>query len=217
MFSILTIAMLFLTISGEISSQQQSDTKFRALNASPDVPAIDIYTNDDLILNELNFKELSSYQSTSPGEYTIKVFPEGADPKNEDPLLEEVIKLNNEKAHTIVASGKKDDLKLQVFGDDLSSNENAKVRLVHLAPGAPSVDIIANDKPIFEEISYREGSEYIEVPAGTYNVSVLPSGQEKSVFDIPNVTLHEGTNYSAFAIGILDGEPMLDILLTIDE
>lgn len=51
-------------------------------------------------------------------------------------------------------------------------NMSAYVRLVHIAARAPDVDIYLNDKLIIPSLKYREFTNYIKLPSGTYNIKV---------------------------------------------
>jgi Domain of unknown function (DUF4397) len=61
---------------------------------------------------------------------------------------------------------------------------NARVRVVHLAPTANNVDIfvtavgadLALATPTLANVPYRGVSAYLSVPAGTYQVRVVPAG-----------------------------------------
>jgi hypothetical protein len=61
--------------------------------------------------------------------------------------------------------------------DDPAGNMGgARVRVVHASPDAPAVDILVNDGAAFENLSFEGISDFVEVPAGTYNVKVVPAG-----------------------------------------
>lgn len=77
----------------------------------------------------------------------------------------------------------------------------ARVRLAHLVPDAPAVDIFADGAPIAEDVPYRTVSEYLEVPPGTYQIQVAPAGAgvEAAVID-EELDVPEGV-FSVAAIG----------------
>lgn len=52
----------------------------------------------------------------------------------------------------------------------------AEVRVLHAAVDAPAVDIYASGALLGGPLAYGEISDYIEVPAGTYQVQVVPTG-----------------------------------------
>lgn len=58
--------------------------------------------------------------------------------------------------------------------DIVKSNDNmsAYVRVVHIAARGPDVDIYVNDKLTIASLKYREFTDYINLPSGTYNIKV---------------------------------------------
>jgi hypothetical protein len=67
------------------------------------------------------------------------------------------------------------DLELLAFVDDNSppASGMAHVRFIHLDPGAPAVNIVANGSAIlFEDIEYKENGGYLPVDADTYDITV---------------------------------------------
>ncbi|MBN1552748.1 DUF4397 domain-containing protein [bacterium] len=78
----------------------------------------------------------------------------------------------------------------------------ASIRIVHLSPDAPAVDIWANKTAkVIENLPFPNGTEYLDVTPGTYTFDVVPRGAgiENSVLTIENLVLESGTAYSAAA------------------
>lgn len=88
------------------------------------------------------------------------------------------------------------------------------VRLFHAAPGAPEADIYANGKLIGKRLSYGQFTDYIAMPAGTYNIEAFPVGLKDSPILSVNIPLAEKTVYTLSLIGIL---PQIGILPVEDE
>jgi len=57
-------------------------------------------------------------------------------------------------------------------------NENmlSYIRLLHAAPKAPAVDVYVNDNLLVKNFNYRQFTDYVKIPSGTYNVKVYTSG-----------------------------------------
>lgn len=190
----------------------------RLLHASPDAPAVDVYINKDKIISGMKFKELSEYLSIDEGSYDIKVFASGNKPKKSDPILEENLTFTAGEASTLAVSGMAEDLDLNELSDDLSTNENeAKLRVLHLSPDAPKVDVYSLDTPVVTGVGYSKATEYQSLPEGEYSLDIRPAGQDKAIFNVPNVELKKGENYTAIAIGLLKGEPAFDLILAKDK
>lgn len=57
-------------------------------------------------------------------------------------------------------------------------NENmiSYVRLLHAAAKAPTVDVYVNDNLLVRKFNYREFTDYVKLPSGTYNVKIYTTG-----------------------------------------
>lgn len=89
-----------------------------------------------------------------------------------------------------------------------SGDETARVRVLHLAPDAPDVDVFVNDgeDPVVQELGFPDGTDYLEVPAGTYDFDVAASGgtADDAVLSIDDLALDSGASYTAVAFDELD-------------
>jgi hypothetical protein len=79
----------------------------------------------------------------------------------------------------------------------------AQVRVAHLAPDAPNVDVYVNGDPVLTDVPYTTVSDYLSLPAGTQQVTVYPTGDTTSpVIDAP-VELAAGGAYTVAAVGLV--------------
>lgn len=78
----------------------------------------------------------------------------------------------------------------------------ALLRVVHAAPDAPAVDVLAGTTPLFVGLPYRQFTGYIEVPAGNYVVNIRAAGGSTNVFSKP-FTLPAGAAVTVYAVGNL--------------
>jgi Domain of unknown function (DUF4397) len=62
--------------------------------------------------------------------------------------------------------------------NNIIQNENmmSYVRLLHAAPKAPAVDVYVNDSLLVRNFNYREFTDYVKLPSGTYNLKVYATG-----------------------------------------
>lgn len=63
-----------------------------------------------------------------------------------------------------------------VPGPDYGNENEARLRVVHASPDAPTVDVCANGSAAFENAAFGEATAYASVPAATYAVRVVPAG-----------------------------------------
>jgi hypothetical protein len=79
----------------------------------------------------------------------------------------------------------------------------AQVRVAHLAPDAPNVDVYVNGDPVLTDVPYTTVSDYLSLPAGTQQVTVYATGDTTSpVIDTP-VELAAGGAYTVAAVGLV--------------
>jgi subtilisin family serine protease len=100
---------------------------------------------------------------------------------------------------------------------ELTVFEVAYLQVAHLAPFAEdaSVTITLNDEPALTNFGYGDSTEYIELPAGEYDVAVFPTGSGVAAIEA-TVTLMAETYYTAIAVGDGDNQGLELILLEDD-
>jgi hypothetical protein len=93
---------------------------------------------------------------------------------------------------------------------DLSSEDSdatARVRVVHLGPDAPPVDVYIGTAAALTGLAFTEGSAAGEVPAGRVDFAVTAAAAPLStaVATLGEVLLEEDRDYTIFAFGELSG------------
>jgi Domain of unknown function (DUF4397) len=82
-------------------------------------------------------------------------------------------------------------------------SEDAQVRVAHLSPDAPNVDVYVNGEPVLTDVPYTTISSYLSLPAGTQQVTVYAAGDtSRPVIDTP-VELAAGGAYTIAAVGLV--------------
>ncbi|MDQ0255190.1 hypothetical protein J2S74_002572 [Evansella vedderi] len=191
-------------------------THIRLLHASPDAPNVDVYFKKENIFSEIPFKEISEYVNMPAGSYKIKVFPEGADPKKEKPIIKEKLKLKDNQFYTLAILGQQEEFELLTLTDTVQPNKDSShIRFVHLSPDTSAVDIVT-DEPVVQNLTYTQASDYVELQPSTQDIKINVARQETTIYEIPNLQLMEGANYSIFTLGLFNGEPGLDVVITKD-
>ena len=210
---------------GSMDSAEET-ANVRVAHLSPDAPAVDVFVDDEPVLEDVPFKTVSEYLELPAGTYNVKVAPAGEGP--DAAVLEEDLDVSAADL-TVVAIGEVADenqpLELAVFEDDNSDpgDDTARVRVVHASPDAPAVDVVpaGTDEALIEDLAYGD-AEYVEVPADSYQLCIYAAGErEGAVLGPLEVEVAGGTVYSAFAVGYVtpDEAPAdepLDVVLTVD-
>lgn len=99
--------------------------------------------------------------------------------------------------------------------DDPEGNSgDARVRVVHASPDAPAVDVLVNDAAAFTNAPFEGITPFADLPAGTYNIKVVPAGATEPVVFEADLGFDGGIDYTVIATGLLaDFTP---IILTSD-
>lgn len=188
----------------------------RLLHASPDAPPVDVYVNNKLIARNLAYKQFTEYLSSDPGVYNVKIYASG---KLTPPIIDTTLTLEANKILTIAAADKLKNLKLLPYEEPklYTTPGKAYVKFVHLSPNTPPVDITLPDGTIlFKNTAFTEGTEYLPVDRGIYTLQARPTGTSKIALTVPNVRLKPGRFYTVYAVGLLNKNPPLQVLIPLD-
>ncbi|WP_337871280.1 DUF4397 domain-containing protein [Meiothermus sp.] len=101
-----------------------------------------------------------------------------------------------------------------LFGIFTASALAANVRVSHLAPLAPSVDVYLNGQLKFRNVPFRGVTEYLAVPKGIYDVQVFRAGTNtQPIISAPNVNLGDGS-YTITAAGRGDDKSYFPVVFS---
>jgi hypothetical protein len=80
-----------------------------------------------------------------------------------------------------------------------------RVQIVHAAPFADSLEgtsvtVTVNGAPVLENFLFKDFTDYLELPAGDYDLAVIPTGASDPAIEA-SVTLDAGTDYTVIAVG----------------
>ncbi len=185
---------------------QAEYAQLRGVHASPDAPAVDIYADGNLLLQNVVYKDVSPYYTLLRGTYTVQVVPTGTDPNTPaNVVLAGDATLVGNTTYTVGVVGLLADssLAFAITEDDISTSQQASVNVYHFSPDTGGVDVINADSPtpaLISNLTFTN-SQNIKVPAGTYNLGVTLSGSTDVVLPLNNLTLDAGQVYSVFAFG----------------
>lgn len=184
----------------------------RVFHAAPQAPNVDVYVNDQMVFSNLAFGDFTRYVYLDEGEYNVSVYLAG---QKDRPVINQMVDVSSQQIFTIAATGNLDNLGLLVIPDKVSkspSQNYSSVRVIHLSPNAPDVDILVDGDTLFEDISFGEGTDYVDLNPGTYNVNVVLN-TDKSVVLPLKVTLNPDKIYTIYIIG---NPPTLQAVQVVD-
>ena len=214
----LAAAIGVLAVFSAASAQTANETRIRVLHASPDAPAVDIFLDGQKAITNLAFDAITDYVKVPAGAHNVKVFPAPSDGSG-TPAIEADVTLSAGTDYTVAAVGKLANIEPLVLVDNNSapSSGQAKLRFVHTSPDAPAVDIFAEGAGVVvPNAVFKDASGYLDLAAGTYNLQVRAAGTETVALNLPGITLEKGNVYTAFAVGLLQGQPALKAKLVVD-
>lgn len=184
----------------------------RVFHAAPQAPNVDVYVNDQMVFSNLAFGDFTRYVYLDEGEYNVSVYLAG---QKDRPVINQMVDVPSQQIFTIAATGNLDNLGLLIIPDKVSkspSQNYSSVRVIHLSPNAPGVDILVDGDTLFEDISFGEGTDYVDLNPGTYNVNVVLN-TDKSVVLPLKVTLNPDKIYTIYIIG---NPPTLQAVQVVD-
>lgn len=89
---------------------------------------------------------------------------------------------------------------------------NAMFRVLHASPNAPAVDVYANGQQILQNVSYKQTSDYLSVPAGQYQIDIYPAGQTTQPVLTQMVEIQANNRYTVAAAGTVDSLQLIPVL-----
>jgi len=198
------------------------EARVRVVHASPDAPGVDILVDGAAVLTAVPYQAASEYLEVSPGTRNLKVNAAGT----ATTVIDADVNLVDGTDYTVIASGLVAAIEPLVLEDDNSEPAagNARVRAIHGAASAPAVDIyvtapgadLTAEDPALSNVGFGDVADYIEAPAGDYQVRVTPAGTKTVVIDSGTLTLGSGQVRTAIAVDAPGGGAPFDLLLLED-
>ena len=206
-----TAPISLVVLDGTASSQVfdvATPAALQVVHGSPDAPAVDVIVNDQFgepLVESLSFPNATGFVTVPPATYNVKVTPDdnpGVIAIDADPALAAGT------AYTVIASGPLASIGALILADDRRPVATAaKVRIVHGSPSAGAVDIfvtepgtdIADAVPAFAAVPFEASTGFVELAAGTYDVTVAPAGTTDAAIGPATITVAAGGIYTAIA------------------
>ena len=181
-----------------------NDACVRVIHASPDAPAVDIYVNDSLVVENLAFGSGTDFAALPSGdEREIKIVPTGS--PVDDSVFDTTVDLGPGKAYDVIAVDMVENLDAIVENVDLSAvpEGQARLRVIHASPDAEGVDVVVTDGPeLYTGVDFKDTTDYTVLDAGTYDIQV--KNGDDVLIRVPDFTVEAGQVYDVIAIGRSD-------------
>ena len=200
----------------------EGGARVRVVHASPDAQDVDILLDEAAVLGDGPYLTASNYLDVPAGDLNLKVNAAGT----ATTVVDADLSLVDGTDYTVIAAGRAEAIEPIVLQDDNSAptGGNARVRAIHGAPGAPAVDIyvtapgadLETTIPLLSNVEFGDVAEYIETPAGDYQVRVTPAGTKTVVIDSGTLTLSSEQVRTAIAVDAAGGGAPFDLLVLDD-
>jgi hypothetical protein len=208
------VAAAALTLAGCGGSSSHAYVKF--IHASPGAPNVDVQIKGKFAAQNTAYGSATSTYAPVPAgtNEKVQVFAAG---KDSTAVLSASQTFTKNQYYTILALNTPDKLQAAIENDDLTapSSGNSKIRVVHGAPSAGSVDVyvtapgaIINDPkkpvaPVLSDFTLGTVTKYLQVPAGSYEIRVTVHGDPSTVAidtGATGVPVTAGAIYTAVAL-----------------
>lgn len=188
----------------------------RVAHLSPDAPAVDVWVDGALTLEDVEYKDFSGYLALDAGMHQVVVVAANTTtPAVIDAMVDVEAGIN----YTVAATGLLDDNSIApaVFVDDLEpTSGKAEIQFVHASPGTPPVDITLLDgTKLFANVMFGKDSTVLPVDGGAYSLQARVANTSTVALSFADVPVDGGMNYTVYAIGLL-GDGSLDAIVAVN-
>lgn len=174
---------------------------------SPAVPDMDIYVDNNRLnlSGAFEYSAFTGYSRYYTGERDFKVTPYNAS----NTLVDSAFTLKADSLYSLFVTGSDaNDLELLFVEDNIPDDKEDKalVRLVHLSPDAPEVNVSETDSeaPLFEEAAYKSVSDFFEINSGSTTLDVKAVDGGEVVATVDDYNFIEGRVYTIIVRGYVN-------------
>lgn len=181
---IAALGLLLSTLPGcqSITINAANQAQLRIVDASPDSPGLDFYQNQSVLAYNIGFGTASSYVPLAPGQYTVQADQAGT----RTVLAQTGGTLIAGRQYTAIVGNVVASMQAGIIQDQAqpAPSGQVSVRILDWATRAGAVDVylvpnsgtLQTTNPVATNVTFTGNTGYINVPAGTYAVAVVPAG-----------------------------------------
>lgn len=197
------LSSLILFSSCSKDEDEPGTAKVLVTHASPNAPGVDLLVDNNKVNTQaLTFPNNTGYLEVNSGRRNIKVNASGTSTT----VINADLDLVEGRNYSVFAANTLTSIEAVVLEDNLTAPAAGKahVRVVHLSPDAPAVNIgvqgLATN--LFTNLAFKSGTAFTPVDAGTYTLEVKLASNNAVVLTVP-ATLAAGKIYTVFARGFV--------------
>ena len=183
----------------------------RILHAVPEGDEVDVYINGFPFYNGIRFAQFTPYIYVPEGEHIFSVYVKD---EKDKPLAEAKIQVNSDELITMPIILNESGLELLPIPEEMGipSGIESKFKFVHLVPDAPEVNILMDEERIFNNVKYKDYTDYKEIQPKEYKMDIEVVENNKIAIS-KKVNINPTRIYTFYAIGEF---PNVDIIQTLD-
>jgi hypothetical protein len=178
--------------------------------------AVDVRINGATALSNVEYGDFTGYIALAPGAYSLEVVLAGTSTV----AISANVTLADNTDYTVLATGgaNSQPLALQALVDNNAAPAagNLKLRVIHAAPFGPDAESTAvsirTDRGAIvgglASVPFFAASDYLEIPAGNYDLKVATPDGSVNLIDLAPVDLPAGAVLSVLATGDGVNQPL---------
>ncbi len=185
------------------TQQIQALANVAVYHSSPDAPEMNIFIDKVAITTQpFKFKNYSNYLTVEEGDRNFR-FNNYTNGTN---IVDSTMSFEVGKSYSIFLVNTLSNIELLRTADVAAappSAGKAMIRLIHLSPDAPSVDVTwAGDaSAFFAGQTFKQASDFKEISANTYSMTVKENGGKGVSIVVKDIILKEGQYYTILVEG----------------
>jgi hypothetical protein len=195
-----------LTLPRRAGAQEQPtfQTRARFLHADTDAGEFEVFIDGEGVLDEFGYGDLSDWIEIDPGAVRLTLTADRAG--FNWAVFDAVYPITAGNDFNVIFTD------ILVVGTAVDSSPllagSARVRATHASADTPPVDVVVagTNTALVTGLRFGRSSDYVEVPAGTYDLDVLVSESGEVALSLPGVTVEEGMVYDFVAMGTAGDE-----------
>ncbi len=185
---LVVLGLAFGTIGLAIPAASAARTVgwLRLAHLSPNTPAVDVYLysfgdpSARVVLRNVSYGTVSSYQRVPTGEYTVAMRTPGATAKSK-PVLSTTVNVASGGAYTVAGMGPASGLQLQVLRDRLRTPRGkALVRVIQASMHQAAVSVSAGQNVLGRKLKFTTVTGYQAVKPGDLTVRAVGESEHGS-------------------------------------
>lgn len=199
-------------------AQQIAQMQF--INNAPD-KAIDVYVNDQLVVNDLIFRQATTYLFVSAGRITVKIAPSNSRTSAEA-YQTFTLNLANLEGYIAMIGGKsasQAELFLYTGASPFAVTQSTiGIAFINGALDVPSMDFVTLGFPLFNNIQFAEYGAFVSVPPVDFEIQLTEANNSNLVYirNRFNFSFWKGRSALIFSSGYADGRyPALKTYVTL--